>query len=388
MASVKLVLKKNQPKKDGTIPILIRVTINRRVKYFSTGYSVKEHQFKEGTDSWVIRHPDSVLINAALEVKRSTFAETIYKADIAGTDLDVDMLGANKKKTGTFFTALRVRLQMLEDRNQAAMYEKLYAKFKILREAWGSDIYLADINKQKVDQYITYRLKSGIHVNTIKKELSYFSGVLKTVDHQGPDYFSKAQSNLVAVKSKKDKLSAAEVKSIETTPMIGLTAVARDMWLFAFYSHGMRFENVATFKDSTIKNGHIRYRMNKGKDTREIEITAKLQVIIDRYKGNKPYLFPVIKKEVKSVWDKKSIVGSANTLINTHLKRVAVICGIEKNLTTHLSRHTFAFLTLKRKVPHAIIKDALGHSSIKTTEVYLQSLSDDDINEAVRGLYD
>lgn len=388
MASVKLILKKNQPKKDGTIPILIRVTNKRKVKYISTGYSVKEHQFKEGTDSWVIRHPDSVLINAALEVKRSTLSETIYKADIANVDLDVDMLDTKKKKTGTFFTALKIRLNMLEDRNQAAMHEKLYAKFKILREAWGSDIYLADINKQKVDQYITYRLKSGIHVNTIKKELSYFSGVLKTVDHQGPDYFNKAQGNLVAVKSKKDKLTAAEVKSIETTPMIGLAAVARDMWLFAFYSHGMRFENVATFKDSTIKNGHIRYRMNKGKDTREIEITAKLQVIIDRYKGNKPYLFPVIKKEVKSVWDKKSIVGSANTLINTHLKRVAVICGIEKNLTTHLSRHTFAFLTLKRKVPHAIIKDALGHSSIKTTEVYLQSLSDDDINEAVRGLYD
>lgn len=388
MASVKLVLKSNQPKKDGTIPILIRVTIKRRVKYFSTCYSVKEHQFKEGADNWVSRHPDSVLINAALEVKRATYAENIYKADIAGTDIDVDSLGTRKKKSGTFFTAMKIRLNMLEERNQAAMYEKLWAKFKILREVWNKDVFLVDINKTRVDQYITARIKKGIHVNTIKKELSYFSSVLKAVEHQGPDYFNRAQANLVHVKAKKEKLSAAEVKEIETKPMFGLTAVARDMWLFAFYTHGMRFENVATFKESAIKNGYIRYKMNKGKDTREIEISPKLQIIIDRYKGNKPYLFPVVKKEVNSVWDKKSIIGSANTLINTHLKRVAVICGIEKNLTTHISRHTFAFLTLKRNVSHGIIKDALGHSSIKTTEMYLQSFSDDDINEAVKGLYD
>lgn len=388
MASLKLVLKINQPKKDGTIPILIRVINERRTKYISTGYAVKEHQFHEGTDNWVIKHPDAHLYNAALEAKRSEIAEQIYKADIEKSFLDIDQLGKHKKKSGTFFTAVKTRLNMLEDRNQPAMYEKLRAKLKILRDIWEKDVYLVDLNKQLVDQYVTARLKKGINVNTIKKELSYFSGVLSAIEFTGADPFSRAQKNLKGSKVKKEKLSAEDIKLLEKTKMTGLVAVARDMFLFAFYTHGMRFENVATFREDMIKNGMIRYQMNKGKDTRDIEISTKLQRIIDRYKGNKPYLFPVVKKEVKSVWDKKAIIGSANAIINTHLKRVAVICGIEKNLTTHISRHTFAFLTLKRNVSHAVIKDALGHSSIRTTEMYLESLSDDEINKAVKGLYD
>jgi integrase len=388
LATIKFVLKTSQPKKDGTIPILLRVIADRKTKYISTGYAVKQHQFKEGTENWVIKHPDSALINAALELKRSEVAEQSYRADISNKRLDIAALGKKKRVTGTFFAAVTARLDNLENRNQAAMYEKLHAKFKILKLIWRQDVYLEELSKHHVDKYISARLKDKIHVNTIKKELSYFSTVLSEIEHKGVDYFRRAQKNLIAIKGKKQKLTAEDVATMETTTFYGMTEVARDMFLFAYYCHGMRFENVATFQESFIKNGVIRYQMNKGKDTRDIEIHPKLQVIISKYKGNSPYLFPVVKKQVKDIWEKKSIIGSANAVVNTHLKRVAVICGIDKNLTTHINRHTFSYLTLKRGVSPSVIKDALGHSSIKTTETYLESLSDDEINKAVRGLYD
>lgn len=388
MATIKFVLKTNQPKKDGTIPILLRVIVDRKTKYISTKYAVKEYQFKDGTDNWVIKHPDAALINAALELMRSEVAEQAYKADIDRKRLDIAALGKRKATSGTFFAAVTARLDNLESRNQAAMYEKLHAKFKILKSIWRQDVYLEQLSKYHVDKYISARIANKIHVNTIKKELSYFSTVLSEVEHKGVDYFRRAQKNLVAVKGKKQRLSAEDITKMEKAVLYGMTEIARDMFLFAYYCHGMRFENAATFKESYIKKGFIRYQMNKGKDTRDIEIHPKLQAIIDRYKGNSPYLFPVVKKEITDVWEKKSIIGSANAMINTHLKRVAVICGIDKNITTHINRHTFSYLTLKRGVNPSVIKDALGHSSIKTTEAYLESLSDDEINKAVRGLYD
>lgn len=388
MASIKLVLKSAQPKKDGTIPILIRVINERRVKYISTGYAVKEHQFREGSDNWVVKHPDAILINAAIEAKRSGIAEQIYKADIEHSFIDIDTLGNKKKKSGTFFTAFKTRLNVLEERNQAAMYDKLHSKLNILREAWGRDVYLVDLKKEWADKYVTYRLGGGAKISTIKKDLTMFSGILKEVEFQGPDPFHKVQAGLKPDPINRDKLSLSEIHDIEKAKLSGLNDLARDMFLFSYYTHGMRFQNVATFDTKTIKNGVIRYRMNKGKKVREIEIHGKLAAIIEKYKGGKPYLFPVVKKEVKSVWDKKQVIGSANALINKHLKIVAGRCGIEKEVSMHIARHTFAYLSLQRGVSMEVLKDALGHSNFAMTQQYLKSLSDHQVNEAVRGLYD
>lgn len=387
MASIKIVLKMNQPRKDGTIPILIRVTAGRRSKYFSTGYSVKENQFRDGSENWVVKHPDAILINAAIEAKRSKLAEKVYLADIEGTDIDVDEIGSKKSK-GTFFTAIKIKMNSFESRNQVASYNRLHAKLKIIQNAWGKDVHLSDIGPKWVNKYVSYRMQEGCKISTIKKDLSDFSGVLNSIEtYNGKDWFNLAQKTLKAEPPVKEKLTLQEIKELEKANLSGLNDIARDMFLFSFYCQGMRFQNVATFQKSMIKNGMIRYRMNKGKKVREIEIHPKLKNIIDKYHGS-PYMFPVVKKEITDNWNRKYLIDSANALINANLKRVAIIAGVEKNLSMHIARHSFAFLTKERGVNTEIIKDALGHSTSKMTEVYLQSLSDSKINEAVKGLYD
>lgn len=280
-------------------------------------------------------------------------------------------------------------MNALEGRNQVAMYNRLRARLKLLKQAWGKDVLLADLDKKWVEKYIKFRMDAGNKVSTIKKDLGDFSVVINSVEgYKGENPFHKAQSTLKAEKPVKIKLTLQEIRSMETTKLSGLNDVARDMFLFAFYTHGMRFENVATFKTESIKNGVLSYRMNKAKKLREIQVHPKLQAIIDKYKGKHLYLFPVVKQKITDNWVKKEIIGSATALINANLKRVAIICGIDKPLTTHIARHTFASLSLKRNVSRDILKDALGHSSYAVTEMYLDSLSDDDINEAVKGLYD
>lgn len=387
MASVKVVLKENQPKKDGTIPILIRIIAGRRSKYVSTGYAVKPTQFKEGLENWVSKHPDSILINAAIEAKRAKLAEVVYMADIEGKKIDVEDIGA-KKGRGTFFTALKIRMNTLEANNQVASYNRLHAKLNILKNAWGRDVLLSDLSKTWVDKYISHRISEGSKISTIKKDMTDFSTVINSLEsYEGKDWFKLAQKKLKADPVNREKLTLAEIKAMEKVKLFGMDDLARDMFLFSFYCHGMRFQNVAMFERSMIKNGLIRYRMNKGKKVREIEVHEKLQRIIDKYNG-KPYMFPLVKELIKDNWQKKVLVDSACTQVNTHLKRVAVICGIDKNISTHIARHSFSYLSLQRGVSMEILKDALGHSDFGTTQKYLKSLSDQQINEAVKGLYD
>lgn len=389
MASVKILLKEAQPKKDGTYPILIRVTMGRKSRYISTGYAVKKTQFKEGSENWIVKHPDAYLMNAGLEKKRAALMAKVYHADIEGTDLDLKAV-SGKTAGETFIKMLMAQKTIFEKRNQVSAYDKLTTRINNLKTAWGQDIPAQSVNKAWVDRYINDRYQKNASPNTVRKDLSIFGSVLqKWEGFTGKNPFKDAQKTIVKIPINREKLTVEEIKSLESVTLYGLNDVARDMFLFSFYTHGMRFQSVAMFERSSIQKGLIRYRMNKGKKIREIEIHQKLQAIIDKYFNEKtPYLFPIMKNKVLDDWQKNKEIDSANVLINTRLKRVAVICGIEKNLTTHIAKHSFAFLSLERGVSYSVLKDALGHSDYTTTQMYLSSLSDDVINDAVKGLYD
>ena len=134
MASLKILLKEAQPKKDGTYPILIRITIDRKSRYISTGYAVKKSQFKEGLENWIVKHPDAYLINAGLEKKRAALMAKVYQADIDGTELDVkDVSG---KATGKMFIKLLMaQKEIFEQRNQVSGFDKLTTRIRNLLAA-------------------------------------------------------------------------------------------------------------------------------------------------------------------------------------------------------------------------------------------------------------
>jgi len=61
--------------------------------------------------------------------------------------------------------------------------------------------------------------------------------------------------------------------------------------------------------------------------------------------------------------------------MNAYLKEIATLCGIEKNLTFHLARHTFATFALNKDVPIESVSKMMGHKSIRTTQIYAKVLN-------------
>lgn len=386
MTTLKIALRADQPKKDGTYPIIFRITTDRKLKVISSGLSVKLNQFREGECNWVIKHTDAILMNGSIERKRSEIAATIFRADINGVEFSMD----SKKAGHSFFEALTAQQIIYEKRSMVSAYDKLKLRAKNLRAAWGKDVNIEAITKELVDDYINDRYSKNASPNTIKKDLSAFTGILTKSDHfSGKDYFKAAQSTLKKIPVNKEKLTMEEIKLLEDVKLFNLDAVARDMFLFSFYTHGMRFQSVATLKFNLIKEDKFLYRMNKNKKLLEIALHPKLKDIIDIYKdANTVYLFPVMKEEVLDPWLFDKAIDVASTLIRLRLKRVAVIAGIDKNLTMHIARHTFASLSLERGVSYEILKDALGHTDYATTQMYLNSISNNKVNASVNGLYD
>lgn len=383
MATIKLMLRTSHPRKDGTYPIVFRITLDRKTKFVSTGFHVLEKQWKDGQ---VIRHVDATLINTAIEAKRASLVESVIMSVITPGDKDLNELAGGTTKQ-TVFNAVRAHLQRYENEGKVAAFNRLQTNLTVLKKAWGKDIALRDLNAAWVQKYIQQRYKDGNIESTIKKNLQDLAVVITALDLGGKNYFTAAAKAMKTRPVEREKLSAEEMRRLEEVKLSGLTNIARDMFLFAYYCHGMRFESVATFQVSSVSEGLITYRMNKGKKVRQIAVHEKLAVLIAKYaQPGQKYLFPVVKKEFDT-WTKKRVIGEANALIRKYLTHAAAKADIDKAVHFHMSRHTFATLALNKGISVEILKDALGHTNYATTQQYLKSLSDQKINDALRDLW-
>lgn len=386
MPTLKALQRLHRIKKDGTAEIVIRITHKRKIVYVRTGYYVKPLQLKDGT---VVKHMDASLINAAIEKKKSEILQNIIKQDLLNEGINIGKAAGKRPDSAeTMIGAIKHVMKGYEAKGNAASYHRMKTNLDYVLEAWGRDKYLTDITKLDVEKFANYRYSKGNSHSTVKKNLNDLGSVLNHVDFKGANIFHAFAKKIKATPVKREKLTDVEIKMLEDVKLTGSADLARDMYLFSFYAHGCRFENVATIKREYIRNGYINYRMNKGLDVREIAIHPKLKAIIDKYiSAQTLYLFPVV-KQLHNDWNKKEIISNANSLINKFLLCASRTAGIEKHISFHTARHTFAYLSKTKMVNVNVIQDALGHSKQSTTQGYLKSLSDDVINEELKRVYE
>lgn len=160
---------------------------------------------------------------------------------------------------------------------------------------------------------------------------------------------------------------------------------ALDVLVFIFYSRGMAFQDVYRLRWSMISDGHIRYKRSKTGALIDVEVVPELEEIMHRYyRKDSPYVFPFLHESRKGNIGKELSEKSALRRIN---RAVYNIIGDVK-LTTYVLRHTWATLMLEDGSQVEVISQCMGHSSIRTTQIYLSRISSRKIDKAVRGMYD
>ena len=161
-----------------------------------------------------------------------------------------------------------------------------------------------------------------------------------------------------------EELKRIEEKQIEIERLI----VVRDIFVFACYT-GLSFADISKLSDI-----HLQQKSE-----------GKLWIIIDRSKTNNRCRIPILPKAKKILNRYKDYPKTSgknlllpiltNQKMNSYLKELGDICGIKKNITMHIARHTFATtVTLSNGVPIETVSKLLGHSSLKTTQIYAQVL--------------
>ncbi|PVH24729.1 site-specific integrase [Sphingobacterium corticibacter] len=177
------------------------------------------------------------------------------------------------------------------------------------------------------------------------------------------DPFAQFKKHFERVERK--SLSAYELQLLsDKTFSIKRLQQVLDMFLFSCYT-GLSFIDL-----SGLSSSHIVQKDNR-----------KKWIFINRTKTNEPVRIPLLpqallliekyKDDVRALENNTVFPCISNQRMNGYLKEVAEICGIEKTLTFHIARHTFATtVTLSNGVPIESVSKMLGHTSIRTTQIY------------------
>jgi integrase/recombinase XerD len=170
------------------------------------------------------------------------------------------------------------------------------------------------------------------------------------------------------IKSERECLSIEELERIQEKDFgVDRINIVRDVFIFCCYT-GLAHVDVANLSEDHLVMGMdgnqwISLKRQKTKNAFQVPLLPKALEIIDKYKdhprSDSSKLLPVF----------------SNQKVNGYLKEIATICGIKKNLTFHLARHTFATtITLANGVPIESVSKMLGHTAIATTQIYAKVL--------------
>ncbi len=172
-------------------------------------------------------------------------------------------------------------------------------------------------------------------------------------------------------------LKALRALDLRDDPMADL---ARNLFLFSFYTRGMTIVDMAYLRKSNLKNGILSYRRQKTGQYLTIRWEPQMQEIAALYaNSDNDFMFPLIDSAKPDY--RKQYLRAYDRLIK-RLKKLGVMLGLTEPLTFHRSRHGWASIARDNNVPLSVICEGMGHDSEKTTRIYLASLDTSVVDNA------
>lgn len=155
-----------------------------------------------------------------------------------------------------------------------------------------------------------------------------------------------------------------------------------DLWLFSYYCGGINLWDMTLLKSDNIYNDLLQYTRSKTGDKFTIKLREEAKEILVKYQGGE-YLFPILFDYHETMRQKKDRLKRMAKQINKTLRSIAKKLNIDVRFTFYTARHTMASVLLDRGVDPVTIQSVLGHTNLKTTQGYLESLKKNAVDDAI-----
>ncbi len=254
----------------------------------------------------------------------------------------------------------------------------------LLRYTEGKEVKWSDLSSTFILGYEEFLMRRGLCRNST----SCYMRNLRSVVNRAIEQDYKVPRNpfkhvyMGVDKTVKRAVPLAVVRKIRDLDLAGYPSLdfARNVFMFAFYTRGMSFVDIAFLKKSNVSNGVIAYSRRKTRQQLRIKIEPATREIIDSFgKNESAYLLPILTDGGKDV--ELEYVNAYNR-VNRNIQKIGKMIGLEMKLTLYVARHTWASIAHANNVPLSIISKAMGHDSESTTLIYLQSLDTSSVDKA------
>ena len=397
----KLFIFKRKVKADGTIPVYLRITQNRKYRVITTGISVDEKHWNPDKGEIRKNHPRYKALNSQLD-------QIVYEAKQAASELPKDKqkirviketLSKSENPDRCFFEYSERFYDTLKKNNRYWAEKHTRVTVGFFKDYLKKSSYPFDaIDHLTLEGFNRYlKQVKGNNVNTVHKHFQAFKRIYNQAlmdDVIKVNPFDKFKPDS-RQKSEKTRLSFDQIKNIEALKLQpgSWQAITRDAFMFSFYNAGIRFGDIARLQWKHVIDGRLKYNMAKTGTGKNIKLLPPALEILDKYRPEqkKPdaFIFPILAPD-QNLNDEprlKRQISSKNVIANKNLKILANMAGIEENISFHVSRHSFADYARTAGMGLYDISKALGHADIQITQAYLKSFDETSLDSSMKQLF-
>ena len=395
MTTVEVVCYKYKPLRNGELPLKIRVTKDRKVRYVSLGVSTKpEHwDFKKNqpkADCPNREYIEKLIANRISEIKATIVELKAEERDFTATSLlqKIDTKSSSLSIAEIFLE----HLKFLQSCKRTGYMLSIRQTYNSLLKFNGTlDIPFSEIDVNWLRRYEGWLRKSNKSENTIgirfrNLRMIYNKAIEKGAVKKELYPFDSYKVSKLHKETIKRAIVKDDIKRVLNYNVNGrdfYTSLAIALFSFSYYMGGINFVDMAYLQGSNIIDGRLVYYRKKTSKLINLPMNHEAMEIISRYNtGLTGYIFPILSFAHNTEQMKLNRLHKVSTEVNKALKLIGQELGLPIKLTTYVARHSFATVLKRAGVSTSIISESLGHSSEKITQIYLDSFENSQINEA------
>lgn len=422
---------KNRPNRAGKFPIYLRITQNRKHKRIKTTIELNrmnDFNPKAKQDNWIKKQePNHKKWNDILAKELERGKDAFRKLEEEGMATSaISSIIAEQGKPSSFLDYARERTNENFSEGGIRIW-RIYNGFcnkleAFLKENKKTDLPFAELSPALLSKFKSYlhtlhnvrEPEKMLHPNTIALNLRIFKTIVNKAVKEGlikPEKNPFLSFENKTIKTTKEKLTDEELERIKNLELAEGSRIwdARNIFLFSFYCAGIRIGDLLQLRwMNTTPEGRLIYYMGKNHKKRDLLLIQPAKEILQLYwkEGAKPtdYIFPLLdndqpfagaiipedKETLSPAMKQKLIeqVSSKTSIVNNNLKKIKELAGLNKKLTSHISRHTFASKAKQAGIPDGRIKNILAHSNLKTTEGYMGEFSTEEDDKVLSSIFE
>jgi len=388
MATVHFTLRKRNIKSDY-YPIIVRVIHDRKSKeQVLLDIKVKDKDWDKKNQLIKSSYSQANYYNKKLVKYKQNLSTRLIELDQQGVDFTaqevLEGLNTSKKSVNTDVASF---IYNFIDENPDNLTAQTLKYYKSSANKWKElypSISLTKVKESHVNEFRKYLHDKGYKINTIHNRLKVIKKIFKYAKSKG----LIDQDPTIDIKNKREDservfLTMDEITLLESyQPKNNTEEVSKEIFLFECYT-GLRISDICTLKKEEVleenESLRLRKKLGKTKEFLSMKLSKKASSIFNKYvnESDNEFVFPLLKtQQGKFKYNEYNAISSRTALINKTLKVIAKEVGIQKNISTHIGRHTFSVNSITMGGDIYVLSKILGHTSIKTTEIYAKVVDD------------